>query len=193
MCSRRQRSPGQTSKQHLQHYKSYVWSWTSFDHHWVPDQWWNPDKDSRIFPGERCWIPPKHHQQSSSVFSRAAEHAHAPLVWKWRELQSLTLWWRVLVGCWRACIWKSLNKSHRDRLVILMTHPNHTACHASLPCPRPLFFSPFSLLFFPDVGMLFLLFIPLWPPRWTHLKNHYSVNKTSFHKTAPSHVTPPNS
>lgn len=47
------------------------------------------------------------------------------------------------VGGLLACIWKSLNKSHRDRLVILMTHPNHTACHASLPRPRPLFFSPF--------------------------------------------------
>lgn len=76
-CSYRQHNPVQTSKQHLEHHKSNVWSSSGT---------WNTDRGLRICAREGCWIPPKHHHGTEGVdcLSWAAMHAHA--VWMWREL-----------------------------------------------------------------------------------------------------------
>lgn len=80
---------------------------------------------------------------------------------------------RVLLGCWRVGNWRSLNKSHSGRLLILMTHPDHAARHTSLTS-HPLL--PFPL----RCGNTLLLFLPFCPPRWTHPKPLlYEQNKLS--------------
>lgn len=87
-------------------------------------------------------------------------------------------------GCWRVSNWRSLNKSHRGRLLILMTHPHHAVRHTSLPAhthPR---------LPSPRCGNAPLLFLPFCPPRWTHPKPPQDEqNKLSW--KLPVHISPP--
>lgn len=76
--------------------------------------------------------------------------------------------------CWCAGNWRSLNKSERP---VTNSHDSPPPCSPSYipPLPTPTLFSPF-----PWCGNALLLFLPLCPPRWTHLKPLlYEQNKLS--------------
>lgn len=128
-CSNKQHNSLQRSTGHLQHDESHVWPFLTCIWKYL-----KPRQRPSISPSEECWIFLQHrHPTKEAVYDFIPPRwmpTLPPCGSEGSPSENLTpaneCWWAV-------SNWRSLNKSHRGRLLILMTHPDHAARHTSLP------------------------------------------------------------